>query len=75
MCDACVLMRLYPSKGLQYHLPKCSVQNAVSETHDPKVSKVWEMPGQTKSSKILYCGNSQTLQYANTVLHEFSKRW
>ena len=66
-------MHPLPIKGSQHHLPNCSRQNGVSETQDPKVEKVWEMLGQSKSSKILYCGNSQSLQYANTILHEFSK--
>ena len=38
---------LYPSKGVSI------ICHGVSETQEPKVKKVWEMLGQSKSSKIL----------------------
>ena len=49
------------------------MQDAISETPDPKVKKVLEMASQSKSSKILHYANSQNLHYANTVLPDSSK--
>lgn len=66
MCDACVLMHFYPSKRLWHHFSNYSLQNAVSETQCPKTKSLGNARS-SKSSKILHCRNSQSLQYANTT--------
>lgn len=73
MCDAYVLMHLYPSKGLQHHLPNYCMWDAPSETQGPKDKKVWKVPDLQNQTKFSIVEN---LQYAinNTILHEFSKR-
>lgn len=42
--------------------------------HNVQRQKSLRKDKSSKTSKILHCRNSQSLQYANSILHKFSKR-